>query len=181
MEFVHADGWRIVVLPARAPGRQEGPMFRLIRGFTWQSDMTERDLRLRLDGLGIVLGDMVPGRARPCLTLDRLSRRTCPNHAIETVGAAGATWSQICEHCLAVEAQVCPARSRPVLGPVLGTESARQRSERLREAMTKILGYAEILRDDQPVSDDARRRMHQVVHRTAGEVAGMMAETSWAL
>jgi hypothetical protein len=48
--------------------------------------------------------------------------------------------------------------------------------------MTKILlGYAEVLEDDGPVSDQTRRRMQQVVHHTAGELAGMMAETSWTL
>ncbi len=181
MELVHADGWRIVVLPARATGRKESPVFRLIRGFTWQGDMTDRDLMRRLDGLGIVFGDMMPGRARPCLTLDRLSLRTCPNHAIEAAGASAVAWPRICAHCLAVEAQVCPTGSRPVLEPPAGPESPQRRAERLREAMTKIVGYAEILRDEQSLDDAARRRMQKVVHRTAGELADMMAEASWAL
>jgi hypothetical protein len=175
MELVHADGWRIVVLPERAPGQQD-TMFRLMFGFTWLGDMTEHELTRRLTGLGVAPGDMVRGRSRPCLTVDRLSQWTCPNPAIETAGAPGAAWSQVCEDCLTVEAQVCPTQSQPVLG----TEGVQQRSTRLRDAMTKILGYAEILRDDPPVGDETRRRMQHVVHRAAEDLADVMAEISWA-
>jgi hypothetical protein len=178
MQLVHPHGWRLVHLPAVD---QTVPFYRLYRDRVWVGDYRIADL-LPLHGL--FFDDFTSAHVECCITIDPSTHIAClrPAEAVD-----GTAHLPLCAGCRCALARMAGFPARPgtptastaishladVWRSPAGERDLRELAHHVRHPVAKILGWAEILHDDDSVGPEHARRL-EVIYQAAQDLQRLL-------
>ncbi|GAA4609532.1 hypothetical protein BJY16_007371 [Actinoplanes octamycinicus] len=177
MQLVHVNGWRLSPIPSVDGG--DG-CYRLCRDRIWVHDCPAAQLADLLTGHGVTFDDFAAAHVDCCVMVDPSTRIACLRPAEPVDGQGHLPLCGLCRQSLAAmygfprpRNLPAPAEALPHLSALwhgLGTEQHRHElSHHIRHPIAKILGWAEILRDDDTL-DPQQVRQLQVIYRSARDL-----------
>ena len=181
MQLVHAGGWRLLSVP-HVDGRDD--CYRLCYEQVWVSDRRAGELADQLGEQGLQAGDFTAATFDCCVMVDPGSRIACLLPAEPVDGQAHLPLCALCRRALATMAgfprhhdhetasAAVPQLSARWLSSS-GDPDRRELSHHLRHPVAKILGWAEILHDDDTV-DPVHARQLKVIYQCARDLQRLL-------
>ncbi|WIM93075.1 histidine kinase dimerization/phospho-acceptor domain-containing protein [Actinoplanes oblitus] len=181
MQLIHARGWRLSPVP-HVDG--QGGCHRLYRDRFWVSDRLAGELEEQLAEQGLRVEDFTPAGFDCCVMVDPGSQIACLRPAESVDGQAHLPLCAGCRHGLAsmggfprhreIEVARTAVPRLTAMWLSLGDDDGRRElSHHIRHPVAKILGWAEILTDDDTV-DPAHARQLSVIYQCARDLQRLL-------
>ena len=181
MQLVDGHGWRLVQL-SHVDGA--GVCHRLCRDRHWIGDYCDRDLPGQLSAHALAAEDFTVADVDCCVMVDPSSRLACLRPAEPVDGQAHLPLCGSCRHALAMMRgfpRLPDAHPRVAAVPGLNArwfslgdeQDRRELSHQIRHPIANILGWAEILQDDDTLDPVHARRLH-VIHQSAKDLQRLL-------
>ena len=185
MQFVHDRGWRLLQLTHIAG---DGVCHRLCLQGTWIGDYCSGDLPGQLAAHDLLVDDFTPAETDLCVMVDPRSRRACLRPAEPVDGQAHLPLCGLCRNALAAMRgfpRLPDAGATAAAVPGLtamwlslgGDQDRRELSHHLRHPLAKILGWAEILHDDDTLGP-AHTGPLDVIYQAAKDLRRLLDATA---
>jgi hypothetical protein len=181
VQIAHGRGWWLAQLP-HVDGKDN--CFRLYRADIWMADCGSAALPDQLSRYGLLLADFGPVEEERCISVDLGSRLACPRLAEPVDGQAHLPLCGSCRKTLAGmsafpgqrdihSASTAVPHLTAIWHGLNDEHGMGELSHRLRHPVAKILGWAEILRDDDSV-DPSQASPIEVIYRCASELRELL-------
>lgn len=181
MQRVHASGWRLMQLPDLGG---EDICHRLCRDDIWIGDYQSAELATGLGGHGVLIDEFIAADEEWCVMVDPRTGSACEHLAEPVDGRAHLPMCRQCRRFLSAmrgfprhgdtrTSAVALARLGGVAAAGAEERDRRELAHHVRHPLAKILGWAEILQEDDTLGA-AQARQIEVIYQAARDLQRLL-------